>query len=148
MRASGGHRQQRAQSQGRSVAQEGQRGGGGATHPSIDTEADWTKSGWHGWIYGWKLHLACTVAGVWIPLGARLTPANVHDGRIAPLLIGELPEEARFVLGDKHYDARHLKKMCLQEGRFMVSPRRVAYPHTDDGVELRRIFHLLGHRAI
>ena len=69
-------------------------------HSSIDTEADWTKSGWHGWIYGWKLHLACTVAGVWIPLGARLTPANVHDGRIAPLLIGELPEEARFVLGD------------------------------------------------
>jgi hypothetical protein len=117
-------------------------------HSSIDTEAEWTKSGWHGWVYGWKLHLACTVAGLWIPLGARLTPANVHDGRIAPLLIGELPEEARFVLGDKHYDARDLKKMCLQEGRFMVSPRRGAYPHTDGGVEVRRIFHLLRHRAI
>lgn len=32
-------------------------------HSSIDTEAGWTKSGWHGWVYGWKLHLACTVAG-------------------------------------------------------------------------------------
>src|SRR5215204_5877602 len=133
MRASGGHRQQRAQSQGRSVAQEGQRGGGGATHPSIDTEAGWTKSGWHGWVYGWKLHLACTVAGVWIPLSARLTPANVHDGRIAPLLIGELPEEARFVLGDKHYDAKDLKERCLADGRFLVSPKRGAYPHTDEG---------------
>ena len=24
-------------------------------HTSIDTEAAWTKSGWHGWVYGWKL---------------------------------------------------------------------------------------------
>ena len=37
-------------------------------HSSIDTEAGWTYSGWHGWVYGWKLHLACTVTGVWIPL--------------------------------------------------------------------------------
>jgi hypothetical protein len=27
-------------------------------HSSIDTEAGWSKSGWHGWWYGWKLHLA------------------------------------------------------------------------------------------
>jgi hypothetical protein len=25
-------------------------------HSSIDTDADWTNSGYHGWIYGWKLH--------------------------------------------------------------------------------------------
>jgi hypothetical protein len=117
-------------------------------HSSIDTEADWTFSGWHGWVYGWKLHLACTVAGVWIPLSARLTPANVHDGRVAPLLIGELPDEARFVLGDKHYDAKDLKERCLRGGRFLVSPRRGAYPHTDAGAQVRRIFHLLRHRAI
>jgi hypothetical protein len=117
-------------------------------HSSIDTEAGWTYSGWHGWVYGWKLHLACMVAGVWIPLAARLTPANVHDGRIAPLLIEQLPEEARFVLGDKHYDAKDLKERCLTDGRFLVSPKRGAYPHTDEGVEVRRIFHLLRHRAI
>jgi hypothetical protein len=117
-------------------------------HSSIDTEAGWTYSGWHGWVYGWKLHLACTVAGVWIPLSARLTPANVHDGRIAPLLIGELPGEARFVLGDKHYDAKDLKERCLKEGRFMVSPKRGPYPHTDSGAQVRRIFHLLRHRTI
>jgi predicted membrane-bound mannosyltransferase len=26
-------------------------------HTAIDTEAGWTRSGWHGWVYGWKLHL-------------------------------------------------------------------------------------------
>ena len=117
-------------------------------HSSIDTEAEWTFSGWHGWVYGWKLHLACTVAGVWIPLAARLTPANVHDVRMAPLLIEELPQEARFVLGDKHYDAKELRGRCLAEGRFLVSPKRGTYPHTDPGAEVRRIFHLLRHRAI
>jgi hypothetical protein len=25
-------------------------------HTSIDTEAHWTKSGWHGWVYGWLRH--------------------------------------------------------------------------------------------
>ncbi len=121
---------------------------GVVAHSSIDTEAGWTYSGWHGWVYGWKLHLACTVAGVWIALATRLTPANLHDSRIAPLLIEVLPEEARFVLSDKHYDVKALKEGCLRDGRFLVSPKRGAYPHTDEGVEVRRILHLLRHRAI
>jgi hypothetical protein len=33
-------------------------------HSSIDTEAGWSKSGWHGWWYGWKLHLAITIGSV------------------------------------------------------------------------------------
>lgn len=71
---------------------------GEVPHTSIDTEAYWTKSGWHGWVYGWKLHLACVVGAVWIPLAAVLTPANAADDEVAPLLIEELPPEARLVL--------------------------------------------------
>jgi hypothetical protein len=112
-------------------------------HSSIDTEAGWTKSGWHGWVYGWKLHLLTTVSSVWIPLAARLTPANVSDNQIAPLLIEELPEQARFVLGDTHYEAKNVRDACAKEGRFVVVPKRGAYPHTDSGVEVRRIFHML-----
>jgi hypothetical protein len=112
-------------------------------HTSIDTEAGWTKSGWHGWVYGWKLHLAITVAGMWIPLSARLTPADVADNQIAPLLIEELPEEARFVLGDTHYNAENVRDKCERTERFLVTSKRGAYPHTDCGVEVRRIFHKL-----
>jgi len=118
-------------------------------HSSIDTEAGWTKSGWHGWVYGWKLHLATTVAGVWIPLSARLTPANTSDNQIAPLLIEELPQEARFVLGDTHYNAQNVREACLAQEMFLVaSGRRGPYPHTDAGVEVRRILHRLRHIAI
>jgi Transposase DDE domain len=118
-------------------------------HSSIDTEAGWTKSGWHGWVYGWKLHLACTVAEVWIPLAAHLTPANASDGPVAPMLIEELPDQARFVLGDTHYNAPNVREACLGKGMFLVaSGRRGPYPHTDAGVEVRRILHRLRHVAI
>lgn len=93
--------------------------------------------------------------GVWIPLAARLTPANAADNRIAPLLIEELPEEARLVLGDAHYNAPDVREACAAaaaaaEGgeKFLVASGRAPYPHTDAGVEVRRIFHLLRHRAI
>ena len=112
-------------------------------HSSIDTEAGWTKSGWHGWVYGWKLHLAITVAGMWIPLSARLTLADVADNQMAPWLIEELPQEARFVLGDTHYNAENVRDKCERTERFLVTSKRGAYPHTDAGVEVRRIFHKL-----
>ena len=84
-------------------------------HTSIDTEAHWTKSGWHGWCYGWKLHLVATVAAVWIPLAAELTPANAADNEIAPALIRELPAEAPFRLG------RH-SLQCAQRARDAAKP--------------------------
>jgi hypothetical protein len=123
---------------------------GKVPHSSIDTEAAWTKSGWHGWVYGWKLHLAITVGGMWIPLCAKLTAANTADNSVAPYLIEQLPDEARFVLGDVHYNAQNVRQACLQgteEERFLVTTKRGAYPHTDDGVEVRRVFHKLRSMA-
>ncbi len=117
-------------------------------HTSIDTEAHWSKSGYHGWWYGWKLHLACTVASVWIPLVAKLTAANVHDSVPAPALIRELPLEARYVLGDNHYNAPGVREQCERSNRLLVASRRGPHPHTDPGVDVRRIFHMLRHQAI
>jgi len=116
-------------------------------HSSIDTEAGWTKSGWHGWVYGWKLHLAICVCEVWIPLCCRLTPANAADNEVAPYLIEQLPDEARFVLGDIHYNAPNVREACQSPQRFLVTTKRGAYPHTDSGVEVRRIFHKLRSMA-
>jgi hypothetical protein len=117
-------------------------------HTSIDTEAHWTKSGWHGWVYGWKLHLVVTVASVWIPLAAELTAANVSDNDQALVLLPELPAEVRYVLGDQHYNDPAIREACAQADREVVATRRGAYPHTDGGVEVRRVFHQLRSRAI
>ena len=121
---------------------------GEVPHTSIDTEAHWTKSGWHGWCYGWKLHLVSTVAAIWIPLAADLTAANVADNEAALALLAELPAEVRFVTGDLHYNAPNVRECCEQSDRILVATRRGPYPHTDDGVEVRRIFHKLRSLAI
>jgi hypothetical protein len=121
---------------------------GEVPHTSIDTEAAWTKSGWHGWIYGWKLHVVSIVATVWIPLAADLTPANTADNEPAPALLRQVPLETRFILGDRHYNAPNVREACEHTGRLLVATRYGAYPHTDSGVEVRRIFHKLRSVAI
>jgi hypothetical protein len=117
-------------------------------HSSIDTEAGWSKSGWHGWWYGWKLHLAVTVGTIWIPLAAELTVANRGDNEEAPLLLEQLPEEVRYVLGDTHYNDPELREQCHRRGCELVATRRGPYPHRDHGVEVRKVFHKLRSQAI
>jgi hypothetical protein len=117
-------------------------------HTSIDTEAHWTKSGWHGWVYGWKLHLVTTVARVWIPLAANLTPANTADSDEALQRLRDLPAEVRYVLGDRHYNTPEVREVCAQAERILITSQYGRYPHTDDGVEVRRIFHKLRSTAI
>lgn len=113
-------------------------------HTSIDTQAHWSKSGHHGWWYGWKLHLSSTVASLWIPLAATLTPANVHDSTIAPQLIEQLPLQARFVMGDSHFHTPALHTLCWQTNRILIAASGKGKP----GVEVRRILHRLRHQAI
>jgi hypothetical protein len=117
-------------------------------HTPIDTEAGWTKSGWHGWVYGRKLHPVSTAAAVWIPPAAELTPANAADNEVAPRPPPGLPPELRFLLGDTGYDDAELRERCAGEGRELVTSRRGRYPHAAGGVEVRRIFHALRSRAI
>ncbi len=117
-------------------------------HTSIDTDAHWTKSGWHGWGYGWKLHLVATVAGVWIPLAATLSAANRDDGEEALTLLRDLPAEVRYVLGDRHYNTPAVRETCEQAERSLITSQYGRYPHTDAGVEVRRIFHKLRSTAI
>jgi hypothetical protein len=62
---------------------------GEVPHTAIDTQAHCTKSGWHGCVYGWKLHMVCVVGAVWAPIAGVLTPANEADNEVAPRLIEE-----------------------------------------------------------
>jgi hypothetical protein len=125
---------------------------GEVPHTSIDTEAHWTKSGWHGWGYGWKLHLLTVVAGVWIPLAAEFTPANTDDGiAMAKLLYwhrSELPAAIRYVLGDQHYNMPLLRVVCRLQGWWLVATHPGKRPKVDPGKEVRRIFHKLRSLAI
>jgi len=117
-------------------------------HTSIDTEAGWTKRGGHGWGYGWKLPLVVTVAAVWIPLAAALTPANGADNVLAPAVLPHLPPALRWLLADVADDDPALRVACAAADLTLVTPRRGASPHTDAGTEVRRVFHHLRSHAI
>ena len=117
---------------------------GPVPQPNIDTEAHWTRSGWHGWVYGWKLHLVVTVAGVWLPLRASLTPANVADNTHAPQLLAELPPEIRYILGDSQYRDPASRAQVAATGQVLIAPRRGGtYPRPDPGAPVRQVFHRL-----
>ena len=121
---------------------------GKVPHSTIDTEAHWGKSDYHGWFYGWKLHLGLTVSALWIPLAAKLTPANEYDGNHAIALLEEVPLDTRFVLGDNHYKTPAILAHCLRHQRNLVASGRGPYPHDDLGVKVRQIFHLLRSKSI
>ena len=41
-----------------------------------------------------------------------------------------------------------LRGQCKRNNRLLVASGRSPYPHTDSGVDVRRIFHMLRHQAI
>ena len=124
------------------------RDAGEVPHTAIDTEAHWTKSGWQGWVYGWKLHLVTLVAEVWIPLAAQLTPANHDDSAVAEELVPELPLEVGYLLGDQHYNTPSLRAVSGRQGWWLVATHRGKRPKTDTGRLVRSIFHQLRSLAI
>jgi hypothetical protein len=92
--------------------------------------------------------LAVAVGWIGIPLAAELTVANVGDNLLAPKLLAQLPAEVRYVLGDTHYNDPDVRQACQARGIALVATRRGAHPHTDGGVEVRRIFHKLRSQSI
>ena len=70
-----------------------------------------------------------------------LTPATVADSEPAPALLREVPAAVRFVLGDRHYNTPDLHALCQRDDRVLVATTYGRSPHTDDGVEVRRVFH-------
>ena len=108
----------------------------------IDTEAGWTKSGWHGWVYGWKLHVIVTANQVPAPLAAWATPANTGDNVIAYKLASKLPKGIRWLLGDTFFQDDKLQESCARQGIQLVTPKRGGkHPRQDLGAPVRRVLH-------
>ncbi|HEV2110344.1 MAG TPA: transposase [Gammaproteobacteria bacterium] len=119
----------------------------------IDRDAHWCQAGWHGWVYGYKLHTLLTVCpqlGVWVPLAAAVTPANVADCAQAPLLLDDLAPlvlARLLVLADSAYRGSAIEQRCARDGRVLVASRRGQHP-PNAGTPVRQVFHALRSQAI
>jgi hypothetical protein len=88
---------------------------------NLDTDASWRKSGYHGWVYGYSLHLSCNRAG--FPKLVQVETASVSESEVL-----EHKEEALFafhpdaVIGDNAYFKALRLRTWAARGVILLTP--------------------------
>ena len=68
----------------------------------VDETATWSKSGYHGWVYGYGLHLTCIRNG--FPILFEVLPANVNERKVLDTKKERLIEKGvRCIVADNGY---------------------------------------------
>ena len=102
----------------------------------IDTDARWGFSKTKGWVFGYKLHLACSTGSLIVPLSADFTTANITDNKMYESITSSLPTGmVRYVVGDEGYDDHKLCDFSRYRGHLLVFPLE-RYRHTTDNNRL------------
>ncbi len=57
----------------------------------IDTDARWGFSRTKGWVFGYKMHLACSTGSLIVPLSADFTTASITDNKMYESITSSLP---------------------------------------------------------
>lgn len=88
---------------------------------NLDTEASWRKSAYHGWVYGYSLHLTCNRAG--FPKLAQVETASVSESEVLEqkqaALFAFQPEA---VVGDNAYFKALRIRDWASQGVILVTP--------------------------
>ena len=93
----------------------------------INAEAGWTRSGWHGRVYGWKPHLVATVTRVLISLAAELTPVK-NQGLTAE--VGDVLALVQHPISGRELAHDLLRRVLLPRSHVDVEPSsRQRGPH-------------------
>ena len=88
----------------------------------LDTEASWGKSGYQGWVYGYRLHL--TVNRLGLPKLVAVETASMAEGKV---LAQKLPALLRFklqaLIGDHGYfQAKRVRQWLKRHHLLLVTP--------------------------
>ena len=87
----------------------------------LDQDASWGKSAYHGWVYGYSLHLSCNRAG--FPKLAQVETASLDESQVL-----EQKKEALFafhpkaVVGDNAYFKAMRVRQWIAEEVILISP--------------------------
>lgn len=88
----------------------------------LDTEASWSKSGYHGWVYGYGLHLVDNRVGFpkWVQIEtAAVAESDVIDQQATPIIQHFHPAT---VTTDKSYAKARRIRQWAQQGVVLLSP--------------------------
>lgn len=93
-------------------------------HASIDTDASWAKSAYHGWRFGYGLHLVCNAAR--FPLSAHVTTACTKDYRVLNQLFDPLKNLVGLAIGDAGYTAVQFLKKLFDSTQILLITKQKA----------------------
>jgi len=88
---------------------------------NLDTDASWRKSAYHGWVYGYSLHLSCNRAG--FPKLAQVETASVSESEVL-----EQKQAALFafhpdaIIGDNAYFKALRIRAWASQGVILLTP--------------------------
>jgi hypothetical protein len=96
---------------------------------NIDTESKWSKSGYRGWVQGYRLVLQGLVFPCPVPIFAAWRANNLNEAHIAQAALarGALPV-TEVLLGDETFGKGEFPQRYARAGGFVLSPPRLP-PH-------------------
>jgi len=88
----------------------------------LDTDATWSKSGYHGWVYGYGLHLTCNQAGFPMLMLVETATFSEKEAIIAKeqALLHQL--QPKTLCGDDAYTAAKRIRAWTQYGVILLAP--------------------------
>jgi hypothetical protein len=93
---------------------------------NVDTESAWSKSGYRGWVQGYRLVLQGLVFPAPVPLFARWCPNSVGESTVleAALIADQLPV-TELLLGDSTFGGADLVALYAQQGGWLLTPQQL-----------------------
>lgn len=91
-------------------------------HSSIDTDASWAKSPYHGWRFGYGLHLVCLQNR--FPVAAWVTTASLKDHSQMIKLLSAIKDMVGIIVGDAGYQClRVIQHLYEDLGVLLQTPK-------------------------
>lgn len=88
----------------------------------VDETATWSKSGYHGWVYGYGLHLTCIRNG--FPILFEVLPANVNERKVLDTKKDRLIEKGvRCIVADSGYVDKKRAATFAQAEVLLLTPK-------------------------
>lgn len=93
---------------------------------NVDSESAWSKSGYRGWVQGYRLVLQGLVFPAPVPLFARWCPNSVGESTVVEeaLAADQLPI-TELLLGDSTFGGADLVATYAQQGGWLLTPQQL-----------------------
>jgi len=94
---------------------------------NVDAESAWSKSGYRGWVQGYRLVLQGLVFPAPVPLFARWCPNSVGESTVVEqALAAEQLPITELLLGDSTFGGADLVATYAQHGGWLLTPQQLA----------------------